>query len=155
LQAQVSGSILKKESAMRGVILAAVVSTFAVVGGVAMVPGAPDVDENLIVSSITRDPARLVTGETLMVSNNETGDICLLERRPGNVVYGDIVVPASDCDAVWPGLGGAGKWIEGADGRIVLEGAMGVALMTLSAADGMAFEAIEPARAMITLSSLE
>lgn len=107
------------------------------------------------VDQFTVSSIALVQGrstETLMASNLQTGDICLIERGIRRV--GDGVIPGGDCDLVRPGLGGARAWAERDDGQIDLSGEDGVPVMTIGQADGLAFETTAPELALVVFSRL-
>lgn len=140
---------------MRGIILTAFISSALLAGGVWLMPDGRDVDENLIVGSIGTDSSRLAGVEMLMASNADSGDICLLERANDPMSMSDFLSPASDCDAVWPGLGGAQRWRQLADGRIDLIARNGRPVLTLASGDVIGFHGSASGQSMVTLTSLE
>ena len=99
--------------------------------------------------------AHTAAPRTLLASNWENGDDCLIERRSAVEGGGYDLAPGGDCDKVWPGLGGAGRWVERGNGLVALESGAGEMLLLLSAGDGLAFESIEPRQALISFSSVE
>ena len=60
-----------------------------------------------------------------------------------------------DCEGVWPGLSGARTWTNNGDGTVVVANAQGEAILTVVDGDGLAYEAVEPADAMVTLISAD
>lgn len=140
---------------MRGVILTAFISTALLAGAVWLAPGGRNVDDSLIVRSISQTPAALAGVEMLMASNVESGDICLLERAHEPLATSDLLSPASDCDAVWPGLGGAQRWRQLADGSVDLIERSGRPVLTLAGGQGTGFQGAASGQSMVTVTSLE
>lgn len=93
----------------------------------------------------TRQPLRYV------ISNAVRGASCEMARRaadgPGIRLQAD---PA--CDAVWPGLGNVVALARTGHGTLAMEDGSGKPVLLLAAGDGVAYEAVEPKSAMITVS---
>ena len=64
-------------------------------------------------------------------------------------------VAGADCDTVWPGLSKARTWTNNGDGTVVVADAQGEAILTVVDGDGLAYEAVEPADAMVTMISAD
>lgn len=142
---------------MRSVLIGGILSVALLGGGATLVrkPESGAVDRDIVVASLTRGEAQANARETFLASNGETGDICLIERVSGEGGTPDRLQPASDCDAVWPGLGGAGYWREDDRGHVAITASGGAPVLTVAAGDGLDFETVDPLNALITLSSLE
>ncbi|WP_411033497.1 hypothetical protein [Shinella sp. BYT-45] len=110
----------------------------------------PDVDP-VVSNSI---PAR-AAGHSYTVSNVVANTACLAER--GNPISSRSARfdAGADCDAVWPGLSKARTWTSNGDGTVVVADAQGEAILTVVDGDGLAYEAVEPADAMITMISAD
>jgi len=90
-------------------------------------------------------------GVSYTISNVAAGAACLAERG-GKISNRSVSFTAeSDCEAVWPGLSQARTWINNGDGTIDLADAQGEAILTVVDGDGLAYEAVEPSEAMVTL----
>lgn len=140
---------------MRTVLIGGFLSVALLGGGVAVLPEAAPVDHDTVVASLTRDEARIGDRETFIASNGASGDICLIERYREAEGKPDRLRPASDCDAVWPGLGAAGYWSEDDRGHVAISAENGSAVLVVAAGDGLDFETVNPLHALVTLSSLE
>lgn len=108
--------------------------------------GTPGVDP-VISNSV---PAR-TAGHSYTVSNVMANTACLAER--GSPISGRSArfEAGADCDAVWPGLSKARTWLNNGDGTVVVADAQGEAILTVVDGDGLAYEAVEPADAMVTM----
>ncbi len=127
-------------------------STMAVLAGVgslgiwfATAQGEPGVDP-IISHSV---PAR-ATAHAYTISNIVTKTACLAERGQKLSGRSEIFVAGVDCDAVWPGLSAARTWINNGDGTMDVANAQGEAIITVTDGDGLAYEAVEPADALVT-----
>ena len=140
---------------MRGIILTATISSALLAVGVWWMPDGRDAADQLIVGSIGTGSSPLAGVEMLMASNAESGEICLLERVHDPMSSSDLLSPASDCDAVWPGLGGAQRWRQLADGRIDLIEKNGSPVLTLASAEAIGFRGAASGQWMVKLTSLE
>ena len=142
---------------MRSVVIGGLLSVGLLGGGIAVMPEQPvqPVDRDVTVASLTRNEDRIGDRETFLAANGETGEICLIERYSEGEGKPDRLRPASDCDAVWPGLGAAGYWRADENGHVALSAEDGNAVLTVAAGDGLDFETVRPLHALITLSSLE
>lgn len=89
------------------------------------------------------------------ISNIVAKTACLAER--GNAISSRSArfVADKDCDSVWPGLASARTWTNNGDGTIVMTDAQGEAILTVVDGDGLAYEAVEPADAMVTMVSAD
>lgn len=110
----------------------------------------PAVDP-LISNSI---PAR-AAGRSYTVSNVVASTACLAERGSRISSRSERFIASADCDAVWPRLSAARTWIDNGDGTIVVADAQGEAILTVVDGDGLAYEAVEPADAMVTMISAD
>ncbi|PWV97177.1 hypothetical protein DFR52_10789 [Hoeflea marina] len=140
---------------MRGIILTALMSSGLLAGAVWLAPEGRDVDGDLIVGSIGRAADAAAGVEMMMASNAESGEICLLERAHDASSPLDLLSPGSDCDAVWPGLGGAQRWRLTAGGGIDLIERNGRPVLTLARPDGAAFRGTGSGQSVVTLTILE
>lgn len=111
---------------------------------------APAVDP-LISNSI---PAR-VPGHSYTISNVADNTACLVERGGRISSRSERFSAGRDCDAVWPRLSAAQTWTNNGDGTSVLADAQGEAILTVVDGDGLAYEAVEPADAMVTMISAD
>lgn len=111
---------------------------------------APGVDP-VISNSI---PAR-AAGHSYTVSNVVANTACLGERGTPISSRSARFTAGADCDAVWPGLSKARTWTNNGDGTVVVADAQGEAILTVTEGDGLAYEAVEPADAMVTMISAD
>lgn len=105
----------------------------------------PDVDP-IVSSSIPARPA----GHNYTITNAIAKTACLAERGNAISVRSARFTAGEDCDSVWPGLSGARTWTQNDDGTVDVLDARGEALLTVVDGDGLAYEAVEPADAMVT-----
>lgn len=131
--------------------------TIAVLGGAASlgllgVAGlqAPAVDP-VVSGSIPAHTA----GHSYTVSNVVANTACLAERGSAISSRSARFSAGPDCEGVWPGLSGARTWTNNGDGTVVVANAQGEAILTVVDGDGLAYEAVEPADAMVTLISAD
>jgi hypothetical protein len=89
------------------------------------------------------------------VSNMENSTACLITRGKAVTVRSREVTAGSDCAAVWPDLTQARNWTQNEDGTVVLSDSRGEQLLTLVQGDGVAFESLEPANAVLALTSVQ
>lgn len=89
------------------------------------------------------------------ISNVAAGAACLAERGANVSNRSARFTVDADCEAVWPGLSQARTWINNGDGTIDLADAQGEAILTVVDGDGLAYEAVEPSEAMVTLMVAE
>jgi hypothetical protein len=89
------------------------------------------------------------------ISNVVAGTACLAERGNRISSRSEGFTANADCDTVWPRLSAAHTWIENGDGTVVVADARGDAILTVVDGDGLAYEAVEPADAMITMISAD
>lgn len=106
----------------------------------------PGVDP--IVSSAI--PARAGT-HSYTISNAVASTACLAERGGPISSRSARFTAGADCDAVWPGLSQARTWTNNGDGTVVVADAQGEAILTVVDGDGLAYEAVEPADALVTM----
>jgi hypothetical protein len=88
------------------------------------------------------------------VSNMENGAACLITRGQHTGGHSRTIKPGSDCEAVWPGLAEARNWTQNDDNTVVLSDASGAAILTLGLGDGVDFEAVEPANAVLAFNAV-
>lgn len=95
-------------------------------------------------------PSR-TAGHSYTVSNVMANTACLAERGSPISSRSARFEAGADCDAVWPGLSKARTWLNNGDGTVVVADAQGEAILTVVDGDGLAYEAVEPADAMVTM----
>lgn len=100
-------------------------------------------------------PAKAAGGHSYTISNVMANTACLAERGTRISSRSEQFSANADCDAVWPGLSTARTWISNGDGTVVVADARGEAILTVVDGDGLAYEAVEPADAMVTLISAD
>lgn len=126
----------------------------ALLAGIWSLDGAslPDVDP-VISGSVHNDaPA----GDKLFaVTNVEAETACAVSRGEKLTNRSMRLAAARGCEQVWPGLSHVVTWTETGDGTVVLSDAAGGAVLTLTEGDGMAYEAIDPSNAVITLNAAD
>jgi hypothetical protein len=88
------------------------------------------------------------------VSNMENGTACLIGSGKAVSSRSHQLNPGKDCDAVWPGLAKARNWTQNEDGTVVLTDSSGVQVLTLGLGDGVDFESLEPANAVLALNQV-
>jgi len=88
------------------------------------------------------------------VSNMENGTACLVTRGRRVSGHSRIIKPGRDCEAVWPRLTEARNWTQNDDNTVVLTDAGGAAILTLGLGDGVDFESLEPANAILAFNSI-
>lgn len=113
----------------------------------------PDVDP-LTSGSIHRDAAP-GADRFFSVVNVEAEAACAVSRGEKLTNRSMRLAAAKGCEQVWPGLSHVATWTETGDGMVVLSDAAGDAVLTLSEGDGMAYEAIDPPNAVITLNAAD
>lgn len=106
----------------------------------------PDVDP-LVSNSIPTSSS----GHSFTISNTMANTACLAERGEPISSRSARFTADTDCEAVWPGLSKARTWTNNGDGTAVMADAQGEAILTVVDGDGLAYEAIEPANAMVTM----
>ncbi|HEV7249105.1 MAG TPA: hypothetical protein VGN93_19205 [Shinella sp.] len=94
-------------------------------------------------------------GHSYTISNVVANTACLAERGSRISSRSERFTASDDCDAVWPGLSAARTWISNGDGTVVVADARGEAILTVVDGDGLAYEAVEPADAMVTMISAD
>lgn len=88
------------------------------------------------------------------VTNLETGTACLISSGKSISARSKLVRPGSDCTAVWPGLEAASNWTRNDDGTVALTRGDGEAIVTLGLGDGVDYEALEPANAVLAVNAV-
>lgn len=88
------------------------------------------------------------------VSNMENGTACIVTRGMRVSGHSRAIKPGSDCETVWPGLAGARNWTQNEDGTVTLTDTSGEAILTLGLGDGVDFESLEPANAVLAFNSV-
>lgn len=96
-----------------------------------------------------------VGAHSYTISNVVANTACLAERGDRISSRSERFSAGADCDAVWPGLSAARTWGKNGDGTVVVADAQGEAILTVVDGDGPAYEAVEPADAMITMISAD
>ncbi|MGN6550625.1 MAG: hypothetical protein ACTHJ3_12125 [Pararhizobium sp.] len=88
-----------------------------------------------------------------LISNPGSAASCTMVKAGGS---GETVAlaPNSACEKVWPGLGSVVALSRTGRGTHALETAAGKAVLTLAAGDGVAYEAIAPRDALVTVSEI-
>lgn len=99
-------------------------------------------------------PAR-AAGHSYTISNAVANTACLAERGSPISSRSARFEAGADCDAVWPGLSKARTWTNNGDGTAVVADARGESILTVVDGDGFAYEAVEPADALITMMSAD
>jgi hypothetical protein len=111
---------------------------------------APGVDP-IVSNSIPAQSAN----RSYTISNTVANAACLAERGSQISSRSARFTAGTDCDAVWPGLSQARTWTNNGDGTVVVANAQGEAILTVIDGDGLAYEAVEPADAMVTMISAD
>jgi hypothetical protein len=104
---------------------------------------------------ISNSIAAPAAGHSYTISNVMANTACLGERGNRISSRSERFTVDADCDAVWPGLSLARTWINNGDGTVVVADARGEAILTVVDGDGLAYEAVEPADAMVTMISAD
>lgn len=112
--------------------------------------GTPAVDP-VISNSI---PSR-TTSHSYTISNVVANTACLAERGSRISSRSEKFSAGADCDTVWPRLSAARTWTNNGDGTVVVADAQGEPILTVVDGDGLAYEAVEPADAMVTMISAD
>lgn len=112
--------------------------------------GTPSVDP-IISSSIPVSAG----AHSYTISNVVAKTACLAERGSRISSRSERFTASADCDSVWPHLSTARTWINNGDGTVVVADAQGDPILTIVDGDGLAYEAVEPADAMITMVSAD
>ena len=94
-------------------------------------------------------------GHSYTISNVVADTACLAERGAKISSRSERFAAGADCEAVWPGLSAARTWTNNGDGTMVVADARGEAIITVVDGDGLAYEAVEPADAMVTMISAD
>lgn len=101
------------------------------------------------VAAIPDSPAELA-GEVYRVSSGVRS--CTLSKAAPSAAGISTLRADRRCDEVLPGLAGAKLWRENADGSVTIDADDAPQLITLSVADGAAYETFRPADPQITLT---
>lgn len=96
-----------------------------------------------------------VANHAYTISNVVANTACLAERGTRISGRSERFSAGADCDAVWPGLSTARTWIDNGDGTVVVADARGEPILTVVDGDGIAYETVEPADAMVTMISAD
>ena len=111
-------------------------------------PATPPATDPLVFASVK-------TGDQdYTVSNMENGTACLLTRGKKLSQRSRAMTPGKDCETVWPGLAEARNWTQNDDGTVALTNTGGEAILTLGMGDGVDFETLEPANAVLAFNAL-
>lgn len=106
----------------------------------------PTIDPVISNSVPVRTAARSYT-----VSNVTASTACLVERGGRLSSRSESFAAGADCETVWPGLSRAHTWIDNGDGTVVLADTQGEDILTIVESDGLAYETVEPADALLTM----
>ncbi len=94
--------------------------------------------------------------------SNEFAITNLMSKTACIAKRGDVVssrsrsfVADGDCETVWPGLATVKNWTENEDGSVVLTNGRGEQVLTISVADGVDYEVLDPVNALVTLTSIQ
>jgi hypothetical protein len=109
---------------------------------------APDVDP-LVSASIPAADSKDFT-----VSNMENGAACILTRGKAITNRSRELRASVECEAVWPGLAHARNWTDNGDGTVAVTDDGGEAILTLGLGDGVEFESLEPANAVLAVNTI-
>lgn len=135
---------------MKMLVAAVIAGTFATAafhpGGPASMPGAGSA-----IIGVAKPAAPERDARRYLIANAMLGKTCFLSRRNGT----NRIAAERACDIVWPGLSGVETLTENPDGTFALQGRRGQPVLKLVAGDGVAFEAVEPRRALITISAAD
>lgn len=110
----------------------------------------PAIDPMISNSIPSRAPSHSYT-----ISNVVANTACLAERGSRISSRSEKFSANGDCDAVWPRLSAARTWTNNGDGTVVVADAQGEPILTVVDGDGLAYEAVEPADAMVTMISAD
>lgn len=88
------------------------------------------------------------------VSNMENGTACIITRGKPISSHSRTIKPGKDCEAVWPRLSDATNWTQNDDSTVVLTDSSGSEILTLGLGDGVDFESLEPANAILAFNSV-
>jgi hypothetical protein len=108
------------------------------------------------VDPVTTNSISVAAGtHSYSVSNVMANTACLAERGDRISSRSERFTAGADCDAVWPRLSAARTWVNNGDGTVAVTDAQGEVILTVVDGDGLAYEAVEPADAMITMISTD
>ncbi|ANH05318.1 hypothetical protein [Shinella sp. HZN7] len=128
----------------------------AAVGALALGLWSVAADRAPAVDPVTTSSVPAAVGaHSYTISNVVANTACLAERGDRISSRSERFSAGADCDAVWPGLSAARTWVKNGDGTVVVADAQGEAILTVVDGDGPAYEAVEPADAMITMISAD
>jgi hypothetical protein len=113
----------------------------------------PDIDP--VVSGSIEKLGSAADGTAFSVSNIETSTTCRVSRGERLTNRSMQMTVSADCEPVWSGLSRASTWTQTGDGTVVVADASGNAILTLAESDGLAYEALDPPNAMITMKAAD
>lgn len=124
-------------------------TAIALVGGyIFLMPTSePGIDRSTVASvkaADTRDFA---------ISNLESRSACIVTLGRTLTARSREVSADKDCDTVLPGLMTARNWTQNEDGSVVVSGAGGEFILSLGPSDGVDYEALEPANAVLSVTA--
>ena len=131
--------------AIRALVLTVLAAGF----GIWMLGPAEEARIDPLISASVGNPAQDYT-----VSNMENGAACLVTRGRIITPRSREIAPGPDCEAVWPGLTTAHTWTQNDDGTVAVTDGAGGAILTLGMGDGVDFETLEPANAVLAFNAL-
>ncbi|MDX3927698.1 MAG: hypothetical protein QHC90_18055 [Shinella sp.] len=135
------------------VLVVAIVSGIAALGLWSMTQGSGGAVDPIATGSIATVPK---AGEKIYsISNVAQDTACLAERGEKLSTRSLRFSAGQDCDRVWPGLSRAKTWTENGDGTVILANSSGEAIITIAESDGLAYEALEPANALLTMTAAD
>lgn len=82
-------------------------------------------------------------------------DVCRIEKREGRDAALANLKLEPGCLTIYPALSRAKSWQELGDGSLALAASNGEPVVVFAVSDGLAFESIEPASPLITLTSAD
>lgn len=113
--------------------------------------GDPPALDPMETAALSPAPAPALTHE-FTIANLASSGACLASRGEAVTRRSREFAVDSGCETVWPGLASVRTWTDNEDGTVSLTDQRGEVVLTLGEADGVAFEAIEPQGALITLT---
>lgn len=89
-----------------------------------------------------------------IVTNLQAHTACIARRGAALTGRSRDFSAEAGCDEVWPGLASARNWTENGDGSVILSDERGEQVLTISVGDGVAYEALDPDDASLTLTAV-
>lgn len=136
---------------MKTLIIAGM-TALASVSALSIADGEKAEEGAVLVTGSTAQPAGM---DAFSITNLVAETACLAERGEKVSNRSQRFEAEVDCEKVWPGLGNARTWTRNEDGTIILANGYGEAIVTLIEGDGIAYEALDPPNALITVVSAD